>query len=83
MLPKSDDTQINVLTKTRNEPKDPKPAKTSWNQRKPAKTIQAQPKWPPPFQKKMWNDPKPPKILKLGKSVFSTGFRFSNFDPKA
>ena len=85
MLLKSDDTQINVLTKTRNEPKRPetcqnelKPAETSQNNPSPAEMTP-----PPPLQKKMWNDPKPPKILKLGKSVFSTGFRFSNFDPKA
>ena len=46
MLPKSDDTQINVLTKTRNEPKGPetcqnelKPAETSQNNPSPAETT--------------------------------------------
>ena len=47
MLPKSDDTQINVLTKTRNEPKR---AETSGNQPKQSKPSRND---PPPLQKKM------------------------------
>lgn len=40
MLLKSDDTQINVLTKTRNEPKRPE---TCQNELKPAETSQNNP----------------------------------------
>ena len=54
---------INILTKTQNEPEQ---AKTSWNSHKPAKTT----------KKKLQNDPKQPKISKLRKSEI---FRLLSF----
>ena len=93
MLPKSDDTQINVLTKTRNEPKRPE---TSQNELKPAETSQNNPspaEMTPPFPKKNVKRSKTTQNFKIGEICnFLLAFvfqistqkpKFGHFGPKS
>ena len=83
MLPKSDDTQINVLTKTRNEPKGPE---TCQNELKPAETSQNNPspaEMTPPFPKKNVKRSKTTQNFKIGEICIFYWLSLFKFRPKS